>query len=150
MTPIFKKGDRTAPANYRPISLTSICCKTLEHIVHSQVMNHLEQHKILSDQQHGFRKRRSCESQLVLTVQDLATSLEVGEQIDAILLEFSKAFDKVPHQRLAQKLSNYGIRGTLLNWIQSFLSDRLLNQLPDDHATVKSLETFKAGLTCSN
>ena len=87
VTPIFKKGDRTTPANYIPISLTSICCKTLEHIVHSQVMKHLEQHKILSDQQHGFRKRRSCESQLVLTVQDLTASLEVGEQIDAILLD---------------------------------------------------------------
>ena len=135
MTPIFKKGDRTTPANYRPISLTSICCKTLEHIVHSQVMKHLEQHKILSDQQHGFRKRRSCESQLVLTMQDLAASLEVGEQIDAILLDFSKAFDKVPHQRLVQKLSHYGIRGTLINWIQSFLSDRSQRVLIDNHSS---------------
>ena len=135
VTQIFTIGDRTTPANYRPISLTSICCKILEHIVHSQVMKHLEQHKILSDQQHGFRKRRSCESQLVLTVQDLAASLEVGEQIDAILLDFSKAFDKVPHQRLAQKLSRYGIRGTLLNWIQSFLSDRNQRVLIDNHSS---------------
>ena len=86
-------------------------------------MKHLEQHKLLSDQQNGFRKRRSCESQLLLTVQDLASSLEVQEQIDCLLLDFSKAFDKVPHQRLAQKLFNFGIRGTLLNWIKSFLSD---------------------------
>ena len=98
-------------------------------------MKHLEQHKILSDQQHGFRKRRSCESQLVRTKQDLAASLEVGEQIDAILLDFSKAFDKVPHQRLAQKLSHYGIRGTLLNWIQSFLSDRSQRVLIDNHSS---------------
>ncbi|MCG8034813.1 MAG: hypothetical protein JAZ03_21935, partial [Candidatus Thiodiazotropha taylori] len=124
VTPVFKKGDRTAPANYRPISLTSVCCKLLEHIIHSQVMHHLDLHSILTDQQHGFRKKRSCESQLVITIQDLASAIEEGEQIDAILLDFSKAFDKVPHGRLAQKLHHYGIRGELLHWIESFLSGR--------------------------
>ncbi|MCG8035359.1 MAG: hypothetical protein JAZ03_24705 [Candidatus Thiodiazotropha taylori] len=124
VTPIFKKGDRSSPANYRPISLTSVCSKVMEHILHSQVMKHLEAHGILSDQQHGFRKRRSCESQLILTLQDLAAGMDEGQQIDAILLDFSKAFDKVPHERLAIKLKHYGIRGSLLQWIQSFLTDR--------------------------
>ena len=80
-----------------------------------QVMKHLNLHNILSDNQHGFHKKRSCESQLILTIQDLALGLEDGEQIDAILLDFSKAFDKVPH---------YGIRGQLLSWIESFLTGR--------------------------
>ena len=87
-------------------------------------MQHLDHHNILSDSQHGFRKKRSCESQLILTIQDQASSLEDGEQIDAVLLDFSKAFDKVPHQRLLLKLQHYGIRGHLLSWIESFLTGR--------------------------
>ena len=124
VTPIFKKGDRSTPANYRPISLTAVCCKVMEHILHSQVMKHIDFHNILSDNQHGFRKKRSCESQLILTIQDLASGLEDGEQIDAVLLDFSKAFDNVPHQRLLLKLQHYGIRGQLLSWIESFLTGR--------------------------
>jgi hypothetical protein len=104
ITPLFKKGDKNIASNYRPVSLTSICCKLLEHIIHSTVIRHLEQHRILNDAQHGFRKSRSCESQLIITIQDLANSLNAGEQVDAILLDFSKAFDKVPHQRLLTKL----------------------------------------------
>ena len=124
VTPIFKKGDRSDAANYRPISLTSVCSKLIEHILHSQIMTHLDKHRVLTDQQHGFRKRRSTESQLILTLHDLAKGLDEGEQIDAVLLDFSKAFDKVPHERLASKLSYYGIRGRLLEWIRSFLANR--------------------------
>ena len=89
-------------------------------------MQHLDHHNILADSHHGFRKKRACESQLILTIQDLhvASSLEDGEQIDAVLLDFSKAFDKVPHQCLLLKLQHYGIRGHLLSWIESFLTGR--------------------------
>ena len=124
ITPLFKKGDRSKASNYRPVSLTSICSKVMEHIIHSHIMGHFDQYHILHDAQHGFRKRRSCESQLLLTVQDLAKGLDEKSQIDAILLDFSKAFDKVPHQRLGLKLDNYGVRGNILNWIKSFLTDR--------------------------
>jgi hypothetical protein len=124
VTPLFKKGDKTQASNYRPVSLTSICCKTMEHIVHSHLMKFLDEHKLLSDAQHGFRKRRSCESQLINTVQDLAAGLSNKQQIDGILLDFSKAFDKVPHRRLSTKLHHYGVRGKTLGWINSFLSDR--------------------------
>ena len=103
VTPIFKKGDKSTPANYRTISLTAQCCKVMEHIIHSQVMSHLDSHQILSDQQHGFRKR-SCESQLIITLHNIAAGLDAGEQIDAVLLDFSKAFDKVPHERLLIRL----------------------------------------------
>ena len=82
----------------------------MEHIIHSTVMKHLDMYDILIDAQHGFRKSRSCESQLIMTVQDLANSLNRNEQVDGILLDFSKAFDKVPHQRLLEKLSYYGVR----------------------------------------
>ena len=83
-------------------------------------MNHLSQNNLLSDNQHGFRTRRSCETQLITTVQELAKNMSSGKQIDAILLDFSKAFDKVPHKRLLMKLDHYGIRGTTLKWIQDF------------------------------
>jgi hypothetical protein len=124
VTPIFKKGDKHQPANYRPVSLTSIVCKVLEHVIHSNIMRHLDQRKILTNAQHGFRKARSCETQLLVTVHDIANSLADGDQVDAILLDFSKAFDKVPHQRLLHKLQYYGVRGTTLSWIESFLVGR--------------------------
>jgi len=61
ITPLFKTGDRTDPTNYRPISLTSIVCKIFEHIIHKHIMNHIDTHNILTDSQHGFRPRRSCD-----------------------------------------------------------------------------------------
>ena len=124
VSPVFKKGKRSDPSNYRPISLTSIACKVLEHVIHSTIIRHLENFNILSNFQHGFRKKRSCESQLLLTVHDLALGLNRRAQIDAVLLDFSKAFDKVPHQRLLKKLHYYGIRGKTLEWIASFLLSR--------------------------
>ena len=124
VTPLFKKGDRSNPGNYRPISLTCVACKVLEHIVCSKVMDHLESYNLLSDAQHGFRRHRSCESQLILCINDIAKSLDSGDQTDAILLDFQKAFDKVSHLKLLHKLNQYGIRGQLNQWVSSFLSNR--------------------------
>ena len=76
VTPLFKKGDKSKASNYRPVSLTSICSKAMEYIIHSHLMKYLDSHHILSDQQHGFRKRRSCESQLITTFHDLASGLD--------------------------------------------------------------------------
>jgi len=111
VVPIFKKGDHAAASNYRPVSLTSIYSKVMEHIVSSQVMRHLDFHSILSNAQHGFRKRRSCESQLLLSANDFLKSLDGNTQTDAILLDFAKAFDKVAHKRLLLKLEVIGIAG---------------------------------------
>ena len=122
--PVFKKGDRSSAANYRPISLTSVICKLLEHVIRSGMTAHFDKHNILVTTQHGFRKNRSCESQLILTIDDLASTLDEGGQTDTILLDFSKAFDKVPHRRLLLKLEYYGIRGNTLLWIKNFLSNR--------------------------
>ena len=122
--PVYKKGDRSKAANYRPISLTCICCKLLEHIIRSEITNHLETNGIITDSQHGFRKGRSCESQLILTVNDLAEEIDKGGQTDTILLDFAKAFDVVPHQRLVMKLYYYGVRDKPLHWIQNFLANR--------------------------
>ena len=124
IVPLFKKGDKSLPENYRPISLTSLSCKVLEHVVHTNIMAHLDKHKVLDDAQHGFRKLRSCVSQLIITINDFATCLQNHLQIDAILLDFSKAFDKVDHEILLAKLEHLGIRNSLLDWSRSFLIGR--------------------------
>ena len=87
-------------------------------------MDHLEKHSILTNIQHGFRQKRSCETQLITTLDDFNTCLNKKGQIDSILLDFSKAFDKVDHLGLLTKLDTYGISNTLLEWLRSFLLDR--------------------------
>ena len=130
--PIYKKGDPTSPGNYRPVSLTSIPCKIMEHIISNQINRHLEHHKILTDAQHGFRQRRSCESQLVSTIGDFISAIEDKSQTDIVLLDFSKAFDKVSHRLLLHKLYHYGIEGhVLMNWIHAFLSNRTQEVIVD-------------------
>ena len=135
VTPIFKKGDRGLPSNYRPVSLTSIICKTMEHIVVSQVMDHADLHGILVDNQHGFRAKRSCESQLIITTHDLAEIINRKSQADLAILDFSKAFDKVPHKRLLAKLDYYGLRGQTNQWFTSFLTDRSQRVLVDGESS---------------
>ena len=125
ISPIFKKGERTKPSNYRPVSLTSICCQVMEHIIHSNIMCHLDKYDILTDKQDGFRQKRSCDSQLTLTTYDLAKTLDNRQQTDIVLMDFSKAFDVVPHQRLLLKLDHYGIRGPTNTWIADFLMRRM-------------------------
>ena len=117
----LKKGDRSIAINYRPVSLTYICSKLLEHIVYSHIYAHLNKCNILCDQQHGFCQGCSCETQLLLTVNDFAENLNRNEQTDIIFLDFSKTFDKVSHQHLLHKLHHYGIKGNLLDWIQHFV-----------------------------
>ena len=103
----------------------------LEHIVHSNIMRHYANNNILYNSQHGFCQKRSCETQLVSTTHDIASNLENGAQVDVILLDFSKAFDKVPHQRLLHKLQYYGVQDNTLRWIESFLQDRKQEVLLD-------------------
>ena len=97
ITPVFKKGDRSKPNNYRPISLTSICCKLLEHILYHHIIDHLNTNSILIDQQFGFRSGHSCEAQLISVVEDIHLAMEQCHQVDVIFIDFQKAFDKVPH-----------------------------------------------------
>ena len=124
VVPVFKKKDHSSPTNYRPVSLTSICCKVLEHIIYSNISLHLKNHNILCDEQHGFRAKRSCETQLISTIHELAKNIDAGIQTDAILLDLTKAFDRVPHMRLCNKLSYYGINDNTLKWIKNFMHGR--------------------------
>ena len=124
VTPLFKQGDKQQPSNYRPISLTSIVSKLFEHIINSNIMQHLEVNNILSDR---FHHSRSCETLLIILLHDLSHCYDAGIQADIIFTDFAKAFDSVPHKRLLYKLEWYGIHGTVAtvnNWISSFLNDR--------------------------
>ena len=112
------------PSNCRPISLTSISCKILEHIIFSSIMGHLDSQNLLAKEQHGFRKGRSCETQLTLFVHDILAAGDRHAHVDATFLDFRKAFDKVPHLKLIQKLESYGIDTHVIGWIKEFLNDR--------------------------
>ena len=102
ITPIFKKGSKSEASNYRPVSLTSVVCKTLEHLVRADIMKHMWENKLLSDYQ-GC----SCTSQLLADLEAWTCILDSGNAVDAIYLDFRKAFDTVPHKRLLAKLEGY-------------------------------------------
>ena len=116
VAPAFKKGQKYLAENYRPISLTSVCCKMMEHILASYIMSHGENNNILYPLQHGFRRGRSCETQLIEFIDDLTSNLEEGQQTDILIMDFAKAFDKVDHSLLTHKLHHYGIRGEVNTW----------------------------------
>ena len=115
-------------ANYRPVSLTCVCTKLLEHIVVKHLMTHYERHNILSNLNHGFRSGFSCESQLLNVTADIMSAYDTNKQVDIAFLDFSKAFDVVPHSYLMKKLEHYGIRGELYAWIGEFLQRRHQSQ----------------------
>nr|VZI15775.1 unnamed protein product [Spirometra erinaceieuropaei] len=122
--PIYKGGARTNANNYRPVSLTCICCKIMEAIVKKATMEFLEPGHLISDLQHGFRQNRSCLSSLLLSTEQWTRALDEDGRVDVIHTDFKKAFDSVPHKRLIYKLSEIGIRGRMLTWITDFLTGR--------------------------
>ena len=124
VTPIFKTGKKSSVENYRPISVTSICCRAMEKIIRNAIVNHLETNNLLSEFQHGFRKGKSCTTQLLECIEDWTKILDENNQLDVIYLDFKAAFDKVPHKRLLKKVWALGIRGKVYNWIVDFLNDR--------------------------
>ena len=87
-------------------------------------MQHSDQHSIFTSKQHGFRAQHLTESQLILTIHDITSALEEGEIVQLAIPDFAKAFDKVPHERLLNKMQYYGIRGWLLSWMRDFLTNR--------------------------
>ena len=123
--PIFKAGSKTVPGNYRPVSLTSHVCKVLESILKDQMVQHLNENNIIRRSQHGFVSNRSCFTNLLTFFERVCSWTDDGESVDTIYLDFSKAFDTVPHQRLIYKLELCGFGGVLLEWIEDWLTGRL-------------------------
>ena len=100
------------------------CCKLMEHILASHIRKHTNDHNILYGLKPGFREGRSCETQLVEFINDLAYNMQNGGQTDVAIMVFSKALDKVGHQRLLLKLDHSGIGGKTNKWMQAFLANR--------------------------
>ena len=100
IVPIFKKGDKTNPRNYRPVSLTSIICKMLERIINHKFVDYFNVNNIIVGNQHGFHERRSCETQLLCSIHDWSEALDKGCFVDIAFLNISRAFDSVPHGKL--------------------------------------------------
>jgi len=126
ISPVFKKNNRHLTENYRPVSLTSICCKVMVHIhvIVKHIANHVDKYSILTQFQHGFRQARSRETQLMTTLHDMMYHWDINVQLDLAFLDFSKAFDTVAHNRLLGKLHHYGIDGNIHHWLSSFLKNR--------------------------
>ena len=118
--PLFKKGSRNKSVNYRPVSLTSVICKVLETIIR----DFLIKHKLINPSQHGFLKARACLTNLLCFFEEITKWVDEGSPVDVIYLDFQKAFDKVPHQRLILKLKSHGMGNSIINWIEQWLKDR--------------------------
>ena len=122
--PLFKKGSRNKSENYRPVSLTSVICKLLERLIKDHMVEFLVKHKLLNSSQHGFLKARSCLTNMLCFLEEITKWIDVGSPVDIIYLDFQKAFDKVPHQRLLLKLKAHGIGDSITDWIEQWLTDR--------------------------
>ena len=121
---IFKKGARNLAENYRPISLTEALCKIMEKLLKNVIVDHLLRENLLSPKQYGFISGRSTVTQLLYYLDECISAVANGGVVDSVYLDFSKAFDTVPHRRLIAKLKAYGIDGEILKWIQEFLQGR--------------------------
>ena len=124
VSPIFKKGNRQLASNYRPVSLTCILCKLQESMIRDDIIAHMNANGLISNKQFGFISGRSTILQLLHVVEEWTDILDSGGTIDVCYMHFMKAFDKVPHRRLLEKVKSYGIDGDILAWIKSFLEDR--------------------------
>ncbi|OWF41080.1 RNA-directed DNA polymerase from transposon BS [Mizuhopecten yessoensis] len=124
VTAIFKKGDRKSASNYRPISLTCICCKVLETIVRETIIKYMHTNKLFSKKQFGLIQGRSTVLQLIQVIDHWMKILDARGCIDVLYCDFMKAFDKVPHHRLVLKMSMYGFTGKITSWIKAFLLNR--------------------------
>ena len=124
ITPLFKKGSRNKPENYRPVSLTSVVCKLLETLIRDHMVEFLVKHKLINTSQHGFLKARSSLTNLLCFLEEMTKWVDDGSPVDIVYLDFQKAFDKVPHQRLLLKLKAHGIGNDVINWIEKWLTHR--------------------------
>ncbi len=132
VVPIYKnKGNESSAENYRPVSLTCVCCKVMESIIYDSLLAHVR-HRITPDQ-HGFLSGRSTVTQLLETLNDWTLATDSGQVIDVLYIDICKAFDSLPHSKLLSKLEKYGISGKLLSWIRAFLTGRTQKVVIDGH-----------------
>lgn len=124
VVPVFKSGDRSSVANYRPIVIQSALAKVYESLILDHLYNYLRKYLVLN--QHGFLRGRSPITNLLTFQEYVISAFRNSSQVDCVYLDYSKAFDKVHHSLLIAKLAGYGIGGSLLKWLASYLMDREL------------------------
>jgi len=124
VTPLFKKGNASKPGNYRPVSLTSVVGKLLESIIVDKLVDHLEGNNLLRNSQHGFRRHRSCLTNLLEFFHEVFTEHDQCKAVDVVYMDFQKAFDKVPFRRLMSKVRALGIGDEISHWIENWLRER--------------------------
>ena len=111
VTPIHKGGSKSKTSNYRPVSLTTIVCKIIKGIIRGGLMKHMKENDLLSNCQHGFIPGQSCVTELLLMMDMWTRILDDHGTVDVTHLDFRKAFDTVPHERMLRKIEGYGIKG---------------------------------------
>ena len=140
--PIHKKRSKTDEKNFRPISLTSHIIKIFERVLRDKLAEYFERNKLINLNQHGFRKGRSCLTQLVSHITDIQNNLVQNKEVDTIFIDYAKAFDKIDHHILINKLSKYGLPHKYIKWIKCFLSNRrqfvYINSVKSYEVNVKS------------
>jgi ribonuclease P/MRP protein subunit RPP40 len=124
VTPIFKKGKKHEPGNYRPVSLTNIACKVMERVIKDSMVEYLEGNNVTSKTQHGFRPGRSCVTNMIEFFDQVTKWTDDGESVDIAYFDFSKAFDKVCHERMIIKVEAAGITGKVKEWLKDWLRGR--------------------------
>ena len=122
--PVFKKGSKSEPSNYRPISLTSVPGKLMERIIQIAIVNHLQTNNLINHTQHGFLPRKSTVSNLIEYMDAVTKLIDSGKPVDSIYIDYAKCFDKISHRHLLFKISKYGIEGNVLLWITNWLQNR--------------------------
>ena len=124
MSPIAKSGYRSSPSNYYPISLLRNPEKCFERVVFKHLYNHFHDNQILTSLQSGFIPGDSIVNQLTFLYNTFSHALDSGKKVRVVFCDVSKAFDRVWHEGLLLKLEAAGIKGSLLTWFRSYLSDR--------------------------
>jgi hypothetical protein len=124
VVPTHEGGDRSLVTNYTPVSLSSVVSKQMVHVIASYLRQVWDKNDWLYEGQHGFRLGYSCESQVITICQDIADSMDNGYRIDAIVIDYSKTFDLVPHDRLLMKIAIPGVDLRVVEWVREFLLGR--------------------------
>ncbi|CAM5178111.1 unnamed protein product [Eretmochelys imbricata] len=124
VVPIFKKGKKEDPGNYRPVSLTSVPGKIMEQVLKESILKHFEERKVIRNSQHRFTKGKSCLTNLIAFYDEITGSVDEGKVVDVLFLDFSKALDMVSHSILASKLKKYGLDEWTIRWIESWIDSR--------------------------